>query len=263
MIAVDETGPDVSVVVVSCDDYADVWPGFFALLFRFWPDRPYPLYLISNHLAFPDERIIPLQVGDDLSWSQTLARALERVPSRYVLLMLEDFYLTAPVDTANILRLHAAMIDLGAVYLRLVAYPKPDIPVPGLPEIGSINKGAMYRTSLQIAIWDRSVLLGLLLENESPWGFEINGSRRSDQISEPFLCAYDGVSTISYRHTVRRGKWLPDAIRIFAPLGITFDLSRRPAESQLSFWWQGSVLRWCLSRIWALFFRKLFARPVK
>jgi len=83
---------DVSAVVVSHDGFSDVWPGFFGLLFRFWPDLPYPLHLISNHLSFPHKRIIPLRVGDDLSWSETLARGLERISSRFVLLMLEDFF---------------------------------------------------------------------------------------------------------------------------------------------------------------------------
>jgi hypothetical protein len=34
---------DVSAVVLSHDGYADLWPAFFELLFRFWPDLPYPL----------------------------------------------------------------------------------------------------------------------------------------------------------------------------------------------------------------------------
>jgi hypothetical protein len=263
MTVTSENSSDVSVVVVSNDRYSDVWPGFFELLFRFWPDMPYKLYLISNHLMVSDERIIPVQVGDDLSWSQTLARGLERIPSRHVLLMLEDFFLTGPVDTANIRRLHDAMLDLGAVYLRLLAAPNPDIPHPKLPDIGFIKKGAPYRTSLQIAFWDRSVLLGLLRENESAWDFEMVGSRRSDQISTPFLSVSVGVSVIPYRHTVQRGKWLPEAIRYFTPLGIAFDTSMRPIESELILWWQRSLVRRSLGRAWTMAFRRSLLNAAK
>ena len=256
MTGLDETELDVSAVVVSHDRFADVWPGFFALLFRFWPDRPYPLYLISNHLTFPDERIIPLRVGDDLSWSQTLARGLERITSRHLLIILEDFYLTAPVDTAHIRRLHNAMVDAGAVYLRLMASPKPDRPHPKLPIVGFIDKGAPYRTSLQIAFWDRLTLLNLLRTHETPWDFEIKGSRRSDDLLGAFLSICDGVPSIPYIQTVRRGKWLPHAIRHFASLGITFDTASRPVESELYLWWQETLVRRLLGRVWAMAFRR-------
>ena len=117
---------DVSAVVLSHDRYADLWPAFFELLFRFWPDLPYRLHLVSNHRTFPDDRIIPVLVGDERSWSQTLMCALDHVPGRYVLLMLEDYFLTGRVDTARIARTHAAMVKLRAVYLRLAPAPKPD-----------------------------------------------------------------------------------------------------------------------------------------
>ncbi len=250
MISTTQLKSDVSAVVVSCDGFADVWPGFFGLLFRFWPDMPYPLHLISNHLTFPDKRITPLRVGDDISWSETLARGLERISSRFVLLTLEDFFLAAPVDTAHVGRLHSAMVAKSAVYLRLVPNPKADVPCPEMPDIGVIAKGAPYRTSLQIAFWDRLALLSLLRRNESAWDFELKGSRRSDQMSEPFLSVCEGISAIPYRHVVRRGKWLPDAVRHFTPLGIAFDFSKRPVESELNLRWQASATRRHLGRVW-------------
>jgi hypothetical protein len=250
-----ENRSDVSVVVVSNDGYSDVWPGFFELLFRFWPDRPYPLYLISNHCTFPAEQVIPLRVGDDLSWSQTLARGLEGVPSRHVLLMLEDYFLTARADTAYVCRLHDAMVENDAVYLRLLAAPKPERPHAKLADIGFIEKGAAYRTSLQVAFWDRLVLLDLLRKDESAWEFEVKGSRRSDESSGPFLSVSGGVPAIPYRHAVRRGKWLPEAIRYFTPLGITFNTSTRPVASELNLWWQASLVRRWLGRVWKMAIR--------
>jgi hypothetical protein len=247
---------DVSAVVVSHDGFADVWPSFFGLLFRFWPDLPYPLHLISNHLSFPDKRIIPLRVGDDLSWSDTVARGLERISSRVVLLMLDDFFLSAPVDTACVARLHATMIAKGAVYLRLRPNPAADVPCLDAPDVGVIAKGASYRTSLQIAFWDRLTLLNLLRRNESAWDFELRGSRRSNEISEPFFSVCDGISAISYRHAVQRGKWLPDAIKHFTPLGIAFDCSKRPIASELSLLWQTSAPRLLLGRAWRFVARR-------
>lgn len=247
---------DVAAVVASFDGFSDVWTGFFLLLFRFWPDMPYPLYLISNHLTFSDERVSTLCVGDDLSWSETLARGLERLSNRFILLILDDFFLTAPVDTAHVRRLHAAMIAKGAIYLRLAPNPAPDVPDPEMPDLGVIAKGAPYRASLQIAFWDRLALLNLLRRNESAWDFELKGSRRSDPIAEPFLSVCAGISAISYRHVVRRGKWLPDAVRHFSPLGIAFDCSKRTVESELYLRWQRSAARLFLGRAWRFVMRQ-------
>lgn len=260
MTSTEDSHADVSVVVVSYDGFADVWPGFFKLLFRFWPDRPYPLYLISNRLTFADERVTPLLVGDDRSWSQTLAAGLQRISTRYVLLTLEDFYLTAPVDTAYLGRLHQVMVDSGAAYLRIMANPKPDIPFPDRSDLGFISSGAPYRTSTQMAFWDRDALLGLLREEESAWDFELKGSRRSDKLSAPFLSISTSSSPIIYRHVVYRGKWLPEAIRYFEPLGLSFDLSKRGVVSKVNLYWQRSLPRQLLGKVWTALFRR--SQPV-
>ena len=39
----------VTLLVPSCDRYADLWPPFFALLRRQWPDCPFPVVVGSNH----------------------------------------------------------------------------------------------------------------------------------------------------------------------------------------------------------------------
>jgi hypothetical protein len=249
-IAMKELASDVSAVVASYDGSADIWPGFFGQMFGLWPDLPYPLYLISNHLAFPDRRVTALRVGDDLSWSETLARGLERLSTRYVLLILDDFFLTAPVDTALVQRLHAAMVAKGAAYLRLAPKPQADMPCPDMPEIGTVSRGAPYRASLQMAFWDRNVLLRLLRRDESAWDFELKASRRSDAMSEPFLGVRDDHAAISYRHVLVRGKFVPAAVRHFAPLGVHFDLSRRPMESELYLRWQASWVRRTLGKAW-------------
>ena len=246
---------DVSAVVLSHDGYADLWPAFFELLFRFWPDLPYPLHLVSNRRTFPDDRVIPVRVGDERSWSQTLARALDHIHGRYVLLMLEDYFLTGRVDTARIVRMHAAMIKLRAVYLRLAPAPKPDSPCPGFSDIGYIAKGAPYRTSLQIAFWERSTLLGLLRQDETAWDFELKGSRRSDHVSHPFLSVYDGFA-LPYRHAVRRGRWIPGAIRQFGALGMTFDCSNRSTESEIYALWEESEVRRFLGKTWRFVTRR-------
>ncbi len=104
----------------------------------------------------------------------------------------------APVDTAKVRRLNDAMVERGAVYLRLMGAPNPDYPDPKLPEIGTIKKGAAYRTSTQPAFRDRQTLIDLL-EEETVWQFELAGARHSDRIAAPFLSVYDHVLPVPYQ----------------------------------------------------------------
>src|SRR5262249_60678186 len=123
---------EVSAVLPSHEGFADIWPGFFDLLFHFWPDLPYPLYLISNHLTFQDSRVNSLRVGDDISWSDSVSRGLARISSRYVLLVLDDFFLTAPVDTEVMASLFSTITTKRAVYLRLSAKPQTSKVIPNI-----------------------------------------------------------------------------------------------------------------------------------
>jgi hypothetical protein len=146
------------------------------------------------------------------------------------------------------------MLERGAVYLRLMGNPNPDLADAKWPDIGTIRKGAPYRTSLQAAFWDRLALLDLLRDNETAWQFELSGSRRSDRLAAPFLSVYDRVFPIPYRQTVRRGQWTADAVEFFTPLGIAFDYSKRPVESKLSRWLQTSRTRRMAGRVKRFFF---------
>jgi hypothetical protein len=98
-------------------------------------------------------------------------------------------------------------------------------------------------------------LLGLLRQDETAWDFELNGSRRSDQITDPFLSVYD-PSTLPYRHAVRRGRWIPGAIRQFAMLGITIGAANRPVESEFYSRWEESTVRQLLGKAWRFVTRR-------
>ena len=78
---------------------------------------------------------------------------LETICEDYLLIILEDFLLTGPVNTESLKSLLNLMKKENAGYLRLMANPPPDNAHPSYPHIGYIKPGADYRTSLQMAIW--------------------------------------------------------------------------------------------------------------
>ncbi len=209
--------------MLSCDKYADLWTPFFQLFRRFWPDCPFPVYLVSNRLRADIASVHQIQVGADLSWSDTLATALRRLDQPYVLLVLDDLFLLERVPSGEVVALLAWMIDSGANHLRLHPPPLPDKPHDA--RVGIVSPGALYRTSTQFSAWRKSAMLELLVPGESAWDFEISGSGRSDRLGGFYSTWRPSVSIVN---GVIKGKWRRDALKRVRALGADVDLAARP-----------------------------------
>ncbi len=224
----------VAVLVASCDKYRDLWTPFFRLFFRYWQDCPFPVYLGSNDATFEDPRVSAIRAGEDLDWSRSFGAMLAQLPHPYVLLLLEDYLLTQPVDTARIVDLCRVMEETGAACLRLYPFPGPDSEWPGHAGIGVIREGARWRLSLQAALWRKDVLEQLLAPGESAWEFEVAGSARTNAAGRPFLSVgrTEPLPIHYFCTAVWQGAWVRRAVEFCAREGIEVDLRARPVEAR-------------------------------
>jgi hypothetical protein len=94
--------PSCALVILSCDRYRDLWEPCLALYRRYWPDCPYPMFLVSETVGIDDERVCSLRTGSGLAWSDGVRIAIGALDHEQVLLVLEDFLLTGPVSTAAV-----------------------------------------------------------------------------------------------------------------------------------------------------------------
>ncbi|MEW6260545.1 MAG: hypothetical protein AB1547_11665 [Thermodesulfobacteriota bacterium] len=246
----------LTVIVSSCDKYNDLWRPFFRLFEIYWPDCPFPVKLISEELKFELSVGESLCLGKGLDWSSLLLRALDRCSTRYVILCLDDFFLRKSVNTQRILHLLWAMDFYHLNMLRLTPRPGPERDAAGNIEYGTLQPSEPYRVSTQAALWRKDVLQRLLLPGESAWEFEVNGSRRANEI-EGFSCVWE--TAFPYRHhVIEKGKWFPWAAWRFSRMGIGVDLSRRPVMSV------AETIRWLTSKAFGPVARRLppFVRRV-
>jgi hypothetical protein len=221
---------ELAVLLVSCDMYKDLWPLCTAMMHRFWPDCPYPAYLVCNQPAsIPGFRT--LAVGSDRGWSANLIRALEEVEEEFVLLFLEDLILEQPVSTPRVVHLFNWFKGVSGNCLRMNPSPRPDEPCNEF--VGIASKGGLYRSSTVMTLWRKSVLYALLRPEENAWEFEILGTKRSDQF-DGFYAAYD--KTFSFVNAVARGKWGRRALRRVRRLGVEPDLAARGVLSHTAEW---------------------------
>ena len=70
--------------------------------------------------------------------------------------------------------------------------------------VGTLSKGAIYRTGTVLPIWKKTTLSELLAPGESAWDFEICGSVRSDRY-DGFYCTHS--ITLPILNCVIKGKW--------------------------------------------------------
>ena len=219
----EKTGSNLAVLVLSCDAYSDLWPPFFELYFKNWPDNKFDTFLLSNFNAYPDSRVKSIAVGEDISWSQNLINALGHLDKyEYVLLLMEDGFLKEKINSNAINCMLSEFIANNGNYLTLNHGPRSNR--PHNKHYGEVSIGAPYRSTAAFAAWKISTLLSLLDINENAWEFEKKGAIRSDKFDKFYSVHKDQFPCI---HGVIKGQWLGLAIKDLKALGIKVSDDRR------------------------------------
>lgn len=227
-----------AIFVSSCDAYSDAWSPFFELFFRYWPDCPFPVYLISNKKSYPDSRVIMIGIDPDQGWASNMLCVLATHPYPYLLYLQEDYFLKRLVDTDRILNLLSLLKREHAACLKLYPAPGPDTFYKNYREVGMISPGMPYRVSLQAGFWDTNVFRQLLVVGERGVDMEYRGNIRSVQLKEPFLSVnrgiffpYDKSAAIDYFATgIIKNRWHVGIPFFFKKEGIVGNLSQREVE---------------------------------
>jgi hypothetical protein len=223
---------DCTVLVCSCDKYADLLEPFSILWKKYWPDCPFETVLVTeseieNSLCF--NRVI--SCGNGLSWCNMLVKALDNIDTPYVMMVLDDYFLVSPVETERILlRLEQAK-KYDAANLRLIPNPNPDkrnsIPVAdGLREY---RKDTAYCIATQAGIWNRNFLRSLACGKESIWEFERYGSFDVGNEQRALLVTQE--KEFPFIDAVHKGCWEKFGVKCLEDNGITFDFSKRGLPS--------------------------------
>lgn len=179
----------LSILLVSCDKYMDIVRVFEQSAVKYWPSCPYKTYLLTesrdcrpSDLPAGDPRFFDevLTAGTGKSWSDCLLYAVRHIPTRHILVMLDDFILSAPVDDAKIAAAYRVSRDKGAGICKLSPRDARGTAAEvceGL-SFSEIGRDEPYRVSVNPpAIWDSSYIESLLDGHSvSAWDFEREGT---------------------------------------------------------------------------------------
>jgi hypothetical protein len=164
--------------------------------------------------------------------------ALSAMPQPFVLYMQEDYWIDRVVHTSLIDSYVEHFRHDRLDYLRLAPVPPGTIQCTFDDRIQLLASEARYRTSLQAALWRKTVLLEILLDDESPWNFELVGNDRSRRYGTRFGCvagkSIHGTArgNLSYVCTaINKGRWSTDAVRYAAREGLDVEFGTRKRET--------------------------------
>lgn len=212
----------IAIIIPSCDKYSDMWEPFFFLFRKFWPECSYKIYLVTNHLkpSFPGVEV--LNIGEDVTWSANLKKSLNLIPEDNIFLWIDDLFLMEKVDSGKIKKIFNAAIKENLPYICLNGLPKPNKKINNM--YGEILPGSLYRVSTVLSLWRKEILQELLSEKESAWQFEIEGSARSDIISNFMVTNKKEIQIVN---GVIKGKWRRSVVRKLINFGIDLNFKKR------------------------------------
>lgn len=224
---------DCTILVNSCDKYKDAWEPFFRLLKIHWPKCPYEIILSTETQTYDCDflNIRTINCSSSLSWSSRLKNVLNKIQTEYVLFFLEDFFLMSSVNEkvfSSALNLLKNNHHIGAISFN------PDIDKNLWKTKGvvgdfftEVTKKSKYRVNAVSALWRKDFLLSLIKDGESPWEFEVKGTRRAKFKTKKILCVdeqqpkvFDFHIYIKYGYGISKQSWLPKNKELFEKYGI-------------------------------------------
>ncbi len=217
--------PDVTVVVSAVDEYSALWPATCHGLGKYWSDCPWPIVWCTNEKEAPCGETV--KTGMNRNWAHMTRQAMASVTSPVVFLVMNDVWLSRPVDTPYLERLAVAMLKAGADQLQLQAPFKDGVREVEYPDgFYMLPFGVTTRTSLQPAFWQVDTLLRLLRNDDQiPGDFE---GRAGTREQGGLYLGVREAGAIKFVNPVERGKWVPAAYGYARQEGLEIDFADDP-----------------------------------
>lgn len=233
----------VAIVVSSCDAFFDVWRPFAFFLRQCWADCPLQVFLILNELRISSRVITPLPVGPDRGWATNLRVALEQITTPYVFYVQEDYFFTDQIDSNQLARDFAEMMELGADSLCFRARTRLEPEFRPLNDrFGVVPSESDGRTRNQITLWKRASLHSILRDGEDGWEMEREGSPRTHEMQILSYGRRDNAPIRYLMSAIVRSLWTRDALRMCRARGVAISPQFRRTYTETA--WLRGIRRW-------------------
>lgn len=207
---------NMTMLILSCDKYSDLWDGHIKLLEQNWPDRDMRTCIVtdaSSEKSYSNVEII--SAGTEKEWSERLAHALALVETDYVFITLDDYFLIERVNDSSITELMSMMGEENIDYVRLFPRPKKATreELPGYKKIRRIDTSCNYSVNLYSGIWKKEFALCTVKTPKNAWQFEVFLHKRAEEYGAN--CVVSLRNEFKILDVVRKGKLLHKSAAYF------------------------------------------------
>ena len=237
---------DLAIVVASCDKYESVWAPYFKLFEKYFAEAPKNIYLLVENIDIPQEVSSKwcAKLGDvniinstEKKWSKRIKDSIRQIDQKYILFLLEDFFLQDFVQTDTLKKL-VGWMDENEAISAIRIYPFWESYTNSWLKYRDnffvIDRNYEERVNAQAAIWRKDRFVEILNDDETAWQFEILASNRSRK--DPYLylgyfepLALKGIFPYQFApangYGITAGKWLWNNKQLFEKNGIDCDFS--------------------------------------
>jgi len=203
----------IAVLIISCDNYSDLWTTCSKMFSLNWPDCPYDKFILTNHKEYNDGLFKALSIGKDIDWSSNLRKGLQFLESKnyeYVFTMVEDYFFDQKIITQDFIKIADSFTSIKGDFLRMYSVINPRIMEMVNPYFGKVQNNMPYRQTCAFSIWRIGVLNSLLCDGENAWEFEKVGVRRGFEYDGFYSIPQNFFKTINL---VIKGKIVPSELR--------------------------------------------------
>lgn len=226
---------DLSILVLSCDKYSDLWNDFFNLKDKYWNDTTVRWYLVTETKIFKREGVSPITCGCDQNWAARFRKAVNLVDTPFIGIFLDDYFITDPIDIDYVMNLISFMkehdvtyLNVGDVFKSIIGMKNKEYFSNGLIKIPNHKR---YGISTVSAIWERNFLLSKLGDGDySAWQFEIDRceeAKSKEGLGGLLLCDEKRSFNVSEIPVVIQGRFYPKSIKFFKNRGYNIDVTHR------------------------------------
>lgn len=224
------------IALLSTDGREDIVLGFIKFAKRFWPDRPWPIEVIT---------------GDpEGSYCQRIVGYLKTIPDEVLMMAMDDFWPYPHVDQAAIDRAYDFILKkkaVGAIHLLPCKSTQANCPdLPGFKFIGihdsdRSSEGAfLTRRDYMLEVTENIGLRLTVAQDAGIVGmtnWELQAARAGSHWD--VLCPEPTNAVFQRINAAAEAQWRQSTIDLVAQLGIDLDMTQRPL-------WDGKAPHWDL-----------------
>jgi len=221
-----------SIFISSSDACSDLWPVFFDLFYKYWPQYKGHIYLNTENKTYqhPHLNIICTNVGKQSSFGKTFRKGLDKVKTDDILLLMIDFIFMGDVNDDKISEYFKHFKDYNLDSICLYYQNYRELEKTSSEDIVNVIPPSKDMFSFQTAFWKKNMLYEMALPHENPWTSEWFGTKRANKMNLKLACLAKNIALpINYdlAGCLHKGQWLENAKEHLESINYKIDYNKR------------------------------------